>query len=125
MLSETLATLAYFAEKNAVPIVSSELPEITLSSNLAFRNTRTQLESILRTTSRELSYNPSKISKTPYKFAKQLYPEIFLSKSDLYTVGLLEYFISNQFERSKDKFGFFGAEKHQGFKKVLLIQDGI
>lgn len=67
---ETLAAVCYYAEQKQVPVVGSELPEISFATHLAFKYTRTQLESILTTSAREISYHPNEICRTPFKFAK-------------------------------------------------------
>lgn len=104
---DSLASVCYYSEREGIPLVLGEIPEITHKLFIANSMTRLHMTQLINISGRECVYRPDLKPNTPWAASHLLFPDIMTAPSDAYTAELVDRIVQ------------------RGFKRPLILQGGI
>ncbi|KRX06902.1 hypothetical protein PPERSA_11547 [Pseudocohnilembus persalinus] len=113
---DTIATASFYAERNNIPLILMDLPEIVFRQEIANQNTVMQLQQLFTKCARLIAREPDLKPHTPLSMAFQLYPQIFLEKSDQYMATVLQALHAKKF---KNITCFLGNTQSDSLAEIL------
>lgn len=104
---DSLASVCFYSEREGIPVVLGEIPEITHKLTIANSMTRLHLTQLLNISGRECVYRQGLKPNTPWTASHILFPDIMTAPSDNYTAELVDRIVE------------------KGYKNPLILQGGI
>ena len=103
---DSLASVCFYSEREGIPMVMGEIPEITHKLTISNSMTRLHLTQLLNISGRECVYRQDIRPNTPWAASHMMFPDIMTAPSDKYTAELIDRIVG------------------RGYKRPLILQGG-
>ncbi|KAM3140761.1 hypothetical protein pb186bvf_007166 [Paramecium bursaria] len=114
---DQIATACHYGIRNNIPILLVDLPDKIFRQSLVNQMTIPQLNQIFEKCSQMVPLYPDLQPQTPLNVGYNIFPDIFLQRSDQYISTIIEYLAVKK--KYKKVFGLFGNAQSDSINDLL------